>query len=101
MKHLNRLLIYSFMRILTLILIIVFILLQIDIWLKDDGKKRTEELNQMINTHKQENKEMMIRNSELEQEIKDLKDGTEALEEKARTEMGMIKEGEELYLIAK
>ena len=89
------------MRILTLILIIIFILLQIDIWLKDDGKKRTEELNQMINTHKQENKEMMIRNSELEQEIKDLKDGTEALEEKARTEMGMIKEGEELYLIAK
>ena len=89
------------MRILTLILIIVFILLQIDIWFKEDGKKRTEELNQMINIQQQENKEMMIRNSELEQEIKDLKDGTEALEEKARTEMGMIKEGEELYLIAK
>jgi len=89
------------MRILTVILIIVFILLQIDIWLKGDGKKRTEELNQMINTQQQENKKMMIRNSELEQEIKDLKDGTEALEEKARTEMGMIKEGEELYLIAK
>lgn len=89
------------MRILTLILIIVFILLQIDIWFKEDGKKRTEELNQMISTQQQENKEMMIRNSELEQEIKDLKDGTEALEEKARTEMGMIKEGEELYLIAK
>ena len=89
------------MRILTLILIIVFILLQIDIWFKEDGKKRTEELNQMISTQQQENKEMMIRNSELEQEIKDLKDGTEALEEKARTEMGMIKEVEELYLIAK
>ena len=89
------------MRILTLILIIVFILLQIDIWFKEDVKKRTEELNQMISTQQQENKEMMIRNSELEQEIKDLKDGTEALEEKARTEMGMIKEGEELYLIAK
>ena len=89
------------MRILTLILIIVFILLQIDIWFKEDGKKRTEELNQMISNQQQENKEMMIRNSELEQEIKDLKDGTEALEEKARTEMGMIKEGEELYLIAK
>ena len=89
------------MRILTLILIIVFILLQIHIWFKEDGKKRTEELNQMISTQQQENKEMMITNSELEQEIKDLKDGTEALEEKARTEMGMIKEGEELYLIAK
>ena len=89
------------MRILTLILIIIFILLQMDIWFKEDGKKRTEELNQMIDTQQQENKEMIIRNSELEQEIKDLKDGTEALEEKARTEMGMIKEGEELYLIAK
>ena len=89
------------MKVLTVILIIVFILLQIDIWLKEDGKKRTEELNQMISTQQQENKEMMIRNSELEEEIKDLKDGTEALEEKARTEMGMIKEGEELYLIAK
>ena len=89
------------MRILTLILIIVFILLQIDIWFKEDGKKRSEELNQMISTQQQENKEMMIRNSELEQEIKDLKGGTEALEEKARTEMGMIKEGEELFLIAK
>ena len=43
----------------------------------------------------------MIINRELEQEIKDLKEGTGALEEKARTEMGMIKEGEELYLIAK
>ena len=89
------------MRILTLILIIIFILLQMDIWFKEDGKKRTEKLNQMIDTQQQENKEMIIRNSELEQEIKDLKDGTEALEEKARTEMGMIKEGEELYLIAK
>ena len=42
------------MRILTLILIIVFILLQIDIWFKEDGKKRTEELNQMISTQQQE-----------------------------------------------
>ena len=89
------------MRVLTVILIIVFILLQIDIWLKEDGKKRTEELNQLINTQQQENQEMMIINRELEQEIKDLKEGTGALEEKARTEMGMIKEGEELYLIAK
>ncbi len=67
------------MRVLTVILIIVFILLQIDIWLKEDGKKRTEELNQMINTQQQENQEMMIINRELEQEIKDLKEGTGAL----------------------
>ena len=44
----------------------------------------------------------MLRSKDnLYQEIIDLKNGTEAIEEKARTEMGMIKEGEEFYLIAK
>jgi len=55
----------------------------------------------MIEIQTEANKEMTIRNNQLQQEIIDLKNGTEAIEEKARTEMGMIKEGEEFYLIAK
>ena len=70
------------MRIATLILIIIFILLQIDIWLKEDGKKRTKELTQMINIQQEANKEMMIKNSEKsilyvgrdDREIFDIKD---------------------------
>ena len=76
-------------------------MLQVDIWIKKDGYKRKAELTQMIELQTEANKEMTIRNNQLQQEILDLKNGTEAIEEKARTEMGMIKEGEEFYLIAK
>jgi cell division protein FtsB len=89
------------MRLVTIVLIILFLLLQVDIWIKKDGYKRKVELAEMIEIQTEANKEMTIRNNQLQQEIVDLKNGTEAIEEKARTEMGMIKEGEEFYLIAK
>ena len=89
------------MRLVTIVLIILFLLLQVDIWIKKDGYKRKVELAEMIEIQTEANKEMTIRNNQLQQEILDLKNGTEAIEEKARTEMGMIKEGEESYLIAK
>jgi cell division protein FtsB len=89
------------MRLVTIVLIIIFLLLQVDIWIKKDGYKRKVELAEMIEIQTEANKEMTIRNNQLQQEIIDLKNGTEAIEEKARTEMGMIKEGEEFYLIAK
>lgn len=89
------------MRLVTIVLIILFLLLQVDIWIKKDGYKRKVELAEMIEIQTEANKEMTIRNNQLQQEIIDLKTGTEAIEAKARTEMGMIKEGEEFYLIAK
>ena len=72
-----------------------------DIWIKKDGYKRKVELTETIEMQTEANIEMTIRNNQLKQEIIDLTNGTEAIEEKARTEMGMIKEGEEFYLIAK
>ncbi|MCH2476388.1 MAG: septum formation initiator family protein [Gammaproteobacteria bacterium] len=89
------------MRLVTIVLIILFLLLQVDIWIKKDGYKRKVELTETIEMQTEANKEMTIRNNQLQQEIIDLRNGTEAIEEKARTEMGMIKEGEEFYLIAK
>ena len=89
------------MRLVTIVLIILFLLLQVDIWIKKDGYKRKLELTETIEMQTEANKEMTIRNNQLQQEIIDLRNGTEAIEEKARTEMGMIKEGEEFYLIAK
>ena len=89
------------MRLVTIVLIILFLLLQVDIWIKKDGYKRKVELTETIETQTEANKDMTIRNNQLQQEIIDLRNGTEAIEEKARTEMGMIKEGEEFYLIAK
>tara|TARA_B100001996_G_scaffold277648_1_gene218180 strand:- start:2660 stop:2932 length:273 start_codon:yes stop_codon:yes gene_type:complete len=86
-------------RFITIILIVFFLMIQFDIWLKDDGLYRVKELEQMIGSQVDENERLKLRNEQLEREIEELKSGTESIEEKARTDLGMIKEGEEFYLI--
>ena len=86
-------------RFFIIILIVFFLMIQFDIWFKDDGFYRVKELEQMIGSQVEENKRLKLRNEQLEREIEELKFGTESIEEKARTDLGMIKEGEEFYLI--
>ncbi|MAI82288.1 MAG: cell division protein FtsB [Gammaproteobacteria bacterium] len=86
-------------RFIIAILIVFFLIIQFDIWVKDDGLNRVKELQQMINSQSEENQRLKLRNQQLEREIEELKSGTESIEEKARTDLGMIKEGEEFYLI--
>ena len=86
-------------RFFIIILIVFFLMIQFDIWFKDDGFYRVKELEQMIGNQVEENKRLKLRNEQLEREIQELKSGTESIEEKARTDLGMIKEGEEFYLI--
>ena len=81
------------------ILIVFFLMIQFDIWIKDDGLYRLRELEQMIESQNNENQRLKLKNQQVEQEIEELKSGTESIEEKARTDLGMIKEGEEFYLI--
>ncbi len=81
------------------ILIVFFLIIQFDIWVKEDGLNRVKELQQMIDSQSEENQRLKLRNQQLEREIDELKSGTESIEEKARTDLGMIKEGEEFYLI--
>ena len=86
-------------RFFIIILIVFFLMIQFDIWFKDDGFYRVKELEQMIGSQVEENERLKLRNKQLEREIEELKSGTESIEEKARTDLGMIKEGEEFYLI--
>ncbi len=86
-------------RFFIIILIVFFLMIQFDIWFKEDGFYRVKELEQMIGNQVEENKRLKLRNEQLEREIEELKSGTESIEEKARTDLGMIKEGEEFYLI--
>ena len=86
-------------RFFIIILIVFFLMIQFDIWLKDDGFYRVKELEQMIDSQVEENERLKLRNKQLEREIEELKSGTESIEEKARTDLGMIKEDEEFYLI--
>lgn len=74
-------------------------MIQFDIWIKDDGLYRVQELEGLIENQLAENQKLKIQNEQLEREIEDLKSGTESIEEKARTDLGMIKDGEEFYLI--
>ena len=86
-------------RFFIVILIVFFLIIQFDIWVKDDGLNRVKELQEMIDSQSEENQRLKLRNQQLEREIDELKSGTESIEEKARTDLGMIKEGEEFYLI--
>ena len=58
-----------------------------------------KEIENLIALQTIENENMTIRNNRSKEEIKDLKNGQETIEEKARIDIGMIKEGEEFYLI--
>ena len=73
--------------------------MQVNIWLTKDGYSRIVEIKGLIHDQQKENNELASRNSQLKEEIKDLKDGYAAIEEKVREDIGMIKEGEEFYLI--
>ena len=74
-------------------------MMQVNIWLTKDGYSRVAEIKELIQDQQKENNAMVSRNSQLREEIKDLKDGYSAIEEKAREDIGMIKEGEEFYLL--
>lgn len=87
------------MKLVFIILLTLLIALQINIWVKKDGYKQMKEIENLIALQTIENENMAIRNNRLKEEIKDLKNGQDAIEEKARIDIGMIKEGEEFYLI--
>ena len=58
-----------------------------------------KEIENLIDLQTIENESLTKRNNRLKEEIKDMKNGQDAIEEKARTDIGMIKEGEEFFLI--
>jgi cell division protein FtsB len=89
------------MKFIALLLVLFLVMMQVNIWLTKDGYSRVAEIKELIQDQQKENNEMVSRNSQLREEIKDLKDGYSAIEEKAREDIGMIKEGEEFYLLTK
>tara|TARA_B100000508_G_scaffold123935_1_gene106941 strand:+ start:298 stop:600 length:303 start_codon:yes stop_codon:yes gene_type:complete len=89
------------MKFLALLLVLLLVVMQVNVWLTKDGYSRLAEIKELIQDQQKENNEMVSRNSQLKEEIKDLKDGYSAIEEKAREDIGMIKEGEEFYLLTK
>ncbi len=87
------------MKIIALVLLVLLIWLQYKIWLQDGGIPEVLQLQQEVEDVTVEVKKLQERNASLDAEVKDLKKGLDAIEERARSEMGMIKEGEVYYQV--
>ncbi len=87
------------MRVITLILAVLLLLLQYPLWLGKGGWLKVWDLNRQVEAQQQVNQQTQTRNASLDAEVRDLKQGTEAIEERARSELGMIKNSEVFYQI--
>lgn len=87
------------MRVVTLILVALLLLLQYPLWLGKGGWLRVWDMNRQVEAQQQVNQQTKTRNALLDAEVRDLKQGTEAIEERARSELGMIRRDEVFYQI--
>ena len=87
------------MRWISLILVVLLVLLQYPLWLGKGGWMKVWDIDQQVEAQKQVNHQTQTRNAVLDAEVRDLKQGTEAIEERARSELGMIKHGEVFFQI--
>lgn len=82
------------MRLITLSLAALLLLIQYPLWLGKGGWLRVWDLDNQVSSAQQRNEELKARNAKLQSEVRDLTEGTGAVEERARYELGMIKNGE-------
>ena len=87
------------MKWLTGIFLVLLLLLQYSLWFGNGGLLRVWQLNQSVEAQKAENARLKERNEALEAEVRDLKKGLEAIEERARTDLGMIKKDETFFQV--
>jgi len=87
------------MRWLLWLLVVLFVLLQYKLWVGDGSLAEVWDLYQQGDLQKQENQRLQERNQALEAEVQDLKQGLDSIEERAREELGMIKDSETFYQI--
>jgi cell division protein FtsB len=87
------------LRALTIILIALIALLQYPLWLGKGSWLRVWKVNQQVEKQQVENSASQQRNDALRAEVRDLKQGNDAAEERARNELGMIKSDEIFYQV--
>ncbi len=80
-------------------LAVLFVLLQYKLWFGEGSMMGVWQLDRAIAVQTAENTQLHERNQALAAEVADLKQGVEAIEERARRELGMIKEGETFYQV--
>ena len=87
------------MRISTALFVLLLVLLQYRLWFGNGSMTEVHHLEKQISQMEEQNQQLKERNLSLTAEVLDLKQGEEAIEERARSEMGMIKYDETFYQI--
>ncbi|HWL28947.1 MAG TPA: cell division protein FtsB [Burkholderiaceae bacterium] len=82
------------MRLLFIVLVLLTLITQFPLWWGKGGWLRVHELQSKVVSQQETNEALVARNNALQAEVQDLKSGTAAIEERARAELGMIREGE-------
>jgi cell division protein FtsB len=85
------------MRIVAAILGALIVLIQYPLWLGKGGWLRAWDVERQVEVQQSKNQQLAIRNAALAAEVRDLKTGTEAIEERARSELGMIRADEVFF----
>lgn len=78
----------------TWVLVALLILLQYPLWFGKGGLLRVRDMERQVAAQREVNQTLEVRNASQEAEVRDLKSGYEAIEERARYELGLVKEGE-------
>jgi cell division protein FtsB len=80
-------------------LVIVLLILQWRLWAGEGGVSELRQLEEQLAAQQSENEALRLRNQMLENEVLDLKTGLEAIEERARSDLGMTREDEIFYRV--
>jgi cell division protein FtsB len=86
-------------RKLTVVLVVLIALLQYPLWLGKGSWLRVWQYSQQIETHEKRNEYYRQRNDTLRAEVRDLKQGQSAIEERARSELGLVKQDEVFFQV--
>ena len=86
-------------RLFALLLLVLLVALQVRLHVGSGGLKEVERLQQALEAQRVENEELRRRNAALAAEVEDLKSGDAAVEERARTELGMVRQDETFYRV--
>jgi cell division protein FtsB len=87
------------MRWIIAILLVLLLLLQVRLWFGEGGFAEVARLENRVAAQVEENADLQKRNEELQAEVDDLRERLDAVEERARSELGLIKEDEEFYQV--
>ena len=89
------------MRIIALSLLAIVLLLQYKLWISDSGMREVWRLRHEVAEQQETNAQLKDRNRTLAAEVQDLKKGKSAVEERARTDLGMVGSNETFFQVAK